>query len=164
MEACEKFKQFIWVKTHSHRATSNPADRKELRGMHRWEFYRQRGAGAGKLHFARRAGWFLQSHFPSGVTGVSQPGHLPVLINWLLIGWLDILFPGEPNCNCLSWFGSVWLKRKCLHLWPVVLFLALSMNFPQKLSDRRLQLGHREGVGWWASLAWVVFLCCGHAS
>ena len=63
------------------------------------EFYRQRGAGAGKLHFARKAGLFLQGHFPSGVTGVSQPGHLPVLINRHLIGWLNILFPGEPNCN-----------------------------------------------------------------
>lgn len=31
--------------------------------------------GASKLHFARRVGWFLQSHFPSGVAKVSQAGH-----------------------------------------------------------------------------------------
>lgn len=140
MEACEKFKQFIWAKTHSHRATSNLADRKELRGMYRWDFYRQRGVGTRKLHFARRVGWFLQSHFPSG-GGWGVPGRLPNFCYWLLTHWLKVLFPGEPNCNLsLSWFGYLWLSISVCIWGPFVLVLTLSMNFPRKLSDHPLQL------------------------
>ena len=96
------------------------------------------------LHFARRVGWFLQSHFPSrGGWCYLTSAHL-VTPDWLALH--SVSWRTKVQLS-LSWFGYVWLKRKCLHLGPIVLFLTLSMNFPQKLSDHPLQLGYCEGVG-----------------
>ena len=125
----------IWAKTHSCQAASSLVDRRSSAEPHR-----QTGVGARKLHFARRAGWFLQSHFPSG-GGWGVPGRLPNFCYWLLTHWLKVLFPGEPNCNLsLSWFGYLWLSISVCIWGPFVLVLTLSMNFPRTLSDHPLQL------------------------